>query len=110
MILAGDIGGTKTRLALFTATGERLESIVEETFPSREHGGLVEIVRSFVAQQQVSVPHAGFGVAGPVMHSRSETTNSPWVVDARQLAGQFGIASVVLINDLEANAYGVAAL
>jgi len=110
MILAGDIGGTKTRLALFTAAGERLESCVEETFPSREHGGLDEIVRAFVSQQQVSVTHAGFGVAGPVKHSRSETTNLPWVVDARQLAGQLGIASVVLINDLEANAYGVAAL
>ena len=110
MILAGDIGGTKTRLALFTATGERLESIVEETFPSREHSGLDEIVRAFVSQQQMSVTHAGFGVAGPVKHSRSETTNLPWVVDARQLAGQLGIASVVLINDLEANAYGVAAL
>ncbi|HJY80052.1 MAG TPA: glucokinase, partial [Candidatus Binatia bacterium] len=108
--LAGDIGGTKTRLALFTAAGERLESCVEETFPSREHGGLDEIVRAFVSQQQVSVTHAGFGVAGPVKHSRSETTNLPWVVDARQLAGQLGIASVVLINDLEANAYGVAAL
>jgi len=110
MILAGDIGGTKTRLALFTAAGERLESCVEETFPSREHGGLNEIVRAFVSQQQMSVTHAGFGVAGPVKHSRSETTNLPWVVDARQLAGQLGIASVVLINDLEANAYGVAAL
>jgi len=110
MILAGDIGGTKTRLALFTAAEERLESCVEETFPSREHGGLDEIVRAFVSQQQVSVTHAGFGVAGPVKHSRSETTNLPWVVDARQLAGQLGIASVVLINDLEANAYGVAAL
>lgn len=110
MILAGDIGGTKTRLALFTAVGERLESLVEETFPSREHGGLDEIVRTFVSTQQVSVAHAGFGVAGPVKHGRCETTNLPWVVDARQLAGQLGIASVVLINDLEANAYGVAAL
>jgi len=110
MILAGDIGGTKTRLALFTAVGERLESLAEEIFPSREHGGLDEIVRTFVSKQQVSVTHAGFGVAGPVKHGRCETTNLPWVVDARQLAGQLGIASVVLINDLEANAYGVAAL
>jgi glucokinase len=110
MILAGDIGGTKTRLALFTTVGERLESLAEETFPSREHGGLDEIVRTFVSKQQVSVTHAGFGVAGPVKHGRCETTNLPWVVDARQLARQLGIASVVLINDLEANAYGVATL
>ncbi len=110
MILAGDIGGTKTRLAFFTVEGERLQSLVEETFPSRQYGGLDDIVRVFMSQQQVSVTHAGFGIAGPVKHGRCETTNLPWVVDARQLASQLGIASVALINDLEANAYGVAVL
>ena len=111
MILAGDIGGTKTRLAFFTVAGERLQSLGEETFLSRHYGGLEEIVRVFMSQQQVSVTHAGFGIAGPVKHGRCETTNLPWVVvDARQLASQLGIASVALINDLEANAYGVATL
>ncbi len=110
MILAGDIGGTKTRLAFFTVTGERLQSLGEETVPSRQYGGLGEIVRTFVSKQQVPVTQAGFGIAGPVKHGRCETTNLPWVVDARQLASHLGIASVALINDLEANAYGVAAL
>jgi len=110
MILAGDIGGTKTRLAFFTTDGESVKSVVEETFHSREYGGLGEIVHTFVTKHQLSLTHAGFGVAGPVIDGYSETTNLPWVIDARQLAGQLGLASVALINDLEANAYGVAAL
>jgi glucokinase len=110
MILAGDIGGTKTRLAFFTTAGERVTSLVEETFPSHHYNGLDEIVRAFVARRQESITHAGFGVAGPVIHGRSETTNLPWVIDAQQLATQLGLASVALINDLEANAYGVALL
>jgi len=110
MILAGDIGGTKTRLAFFTVAGERLQSLGEETFLSRHYGGLEEIVRAFVSRQQLTVTHGGFGIAGPVKHGRCETTNLPWVVDARQLANQLGIASVALLNDLEANAYGVVTL
>ena len=110
MILAGDIGGTKTRLAFFTTDGERLKSVVEETFHSREYGGLGEIVHAFLAKHQLAPAHAAFGVAGPVINGRSETTNLPWLIDAHQLATQLGLASVALLNDLEANAYGVAAL
>jgi glucokinase len=110
MILAGDIGGTKTRLAFFMTVGERLKSVAEETFPSHEYRGLGEIVHTFLARHQISPAQAGFGVAGPVIHGRSETTNLPWVIDAQQLATQLGIASVALLNDLEANAHGVAML
>src|SRR5262245_45723088 len=110
MILAGDIGGTKTRLAFFASDGERLRPLEEETFPSREHGGFAEIVDTFVSKHQRAVTYAGFGIAGPVKHGRCEATNLPWVVDARQLAVQLRLASVALINDLEANAYGVASL
>src|SRR5712691_1506078 len=110
MILAGDIGGTKTRLAFFTIAEERITSLVEETFPSHHYSGLDEIVRAFVSRRQESITHAGFGVAGPVIDGRCETTNLPWVIDAQHLANQLGLASVALINDLEANAYGVAIL
>jgi glucokinase len=110
MILAGDIGGTNTRLAFFTIAGDRLSSVVEETFPSREHSSLDEIVRQFVATHRHPVSLAGFGIAGPVKGGRSETTNLPWMVDAQQLAGELGLPTVALINDLEANAYGIAAL
>jgi glucokinase len=110
MILAGDIGGTKTRIAYFTTDTGRLRSVIEETFSSREHGSLDEIVQTFRAKYQATITQAGFGIAGPVKNGRCEATNLPWVVDARLLADQLGIASVALLNDLEANAYGIATL
>lgn len=110
MILAGDIGGTKTILAFFQAEGGRLRPIMEATFPSREYANLDEIVNKFVSMHNLPLTHACFGIAGPVKHGRSETTNLPWVVDAKVLASKLGLEMVGLINDLEANAYGIAAL
>lgn len=111
MILAGDIGGTHTRLALFGVEGERLlQSVVEDVFPSGEFASLDEIVSQFVSAHQLPIERACFGIAGPIKHGRSEATNLPWVVDARQLTVELGIKQVRLINDLEANAYGLAAL
>jgi glucokinase len=110
MILAGDIGGTNSRLAHFEVVQGRVQPIVEETFPSRGSASLDDIVRTFVTKHNLRVMHACFGIAGPIRHGRSETINLPWVVDAEQLAQQLGLATVWLINDLEANAYGVAAL
>lgn len=110
MILAGDIGGTNTRLGFFTVAGERLACVVEDTFPSRAHGGLAEIVSQFLSAHNLSVSFACFGIAGPIKQGRSETTNLPWVVDAQQLASTLGLPVVILINDLEANAYGIATL
>jgi len=107
MILAGDIGGTKTTVALFERD---LALVVEKTFHSREHAGLGEIVRGFVAENRQPVERACFGVAGPVREGRCKTTNLPWVVDARDLAADLGLRSVGLINDLEASAWGLAAL
>ncbi|HEU4401441.1 MAG TPA: glucokinase [Candidatus Polarisedimenticolia bacterium] len=110
MILAGDIGGTRTRLALFEAEGRGPAQVDGETFASREHGGLAEIVAKFLAGRPGRVSRACFGIAGPVRDGRCETTNLPWVVDARDLARDLRIESARLINDLEANAYGLAAL
>lgn len=110
MILAGDVGGTKTYLAFFQAGGKRLKPVVEGMFPSREHAGLAEIVHQFVSAHGLRVERACFGVAGPIKHGRCEATNLAWVVDARQLASELGIETVGLMNDLEANAYGIAAL
>src|SRR6266446_2840809 len=105
MILAGDIGGTKTNLAFFTE-GPALQAVVQQTFVSHEHAGLDEIVRRFVTQHQLDVRMAAFGVAGPVHNGRSQTTNLPWVVDAVNLASELGIPKAWVINDLEATAYG----
>ncbi len=110
MILAGDIGGTNTRLAVVEAAGDRLRLVAEATFPSHDYAGLEAVLKAFASAQRLPVGQACFGVAGPVRHGRCEATNLPWVVDARSLAKELGLGTVGLINDLEANAYGIAAL
>lgn len=106
MILAGDIGGTHTRLALFSEQGE-LTLSSEQKFSSREFRGLEEIVQKFLAGRHIL--KACFGVAGPVRRQRCQATNLPWVIDAASLGRAF-CAPVRLLNDLEANAYGLNAL
>ena len=110
MILAGDIGGTNTRLALFTQQGGRLEAVVEDTFASREHPNLTAIVKKFLSSRNVSVEIACFGVAGPVQRGRTQATNLPWLVDARRLEQELRIHTVHLLNDLEAAAHAIALL
>lgn len=110
MILVGDIGGTNTRLAVFEAQDNHLQLVIHDTFPSRTHANLDEIVQHFVHTHQVRAALACFGVAGPVRHGRCEATNLPWVVDAHHLAQVVGLDTVWLINDLEAQAYGTAVI
>lgn len=110
MILAGDIGGTNTRLAVFDVNDGRLQSVIEETFPSREHASLDEIVQQFTSSLNFQIHAACFGIAGPIRNGRCETTNLAWIVDANQLQKSLAIERVTLINDLEANAYGISAL
>jgi glucokinase len=107
MILAGDIGGTSTRLALFEIRGGQLLPIERETFSSRAYKSLNEIVGEFLQAHPVKVEHAAFGIAGPVRQGRVEATNLPWVIDAAQLASELVAANVSLLNDLEANTYGI---
>jgi glucokinase len=109
MILAGDVGGTNTRIAFF-APDELHRPQFAETFPSRDHGGLEEIVRAFVSRREIRVSVACVGVAGPVRDGRCEATNLPWIVDSRSLAKCLALDSASVINDLEANAYGLASL
>ena len=106
MILAGDIGGTHTRLALF----EKGELRREHAYPSRSYSGLQEIVYEYLQQEGVKIDVASFGIAGPVRNGVCKATNLPWQVDAHQLGEALKIPSVHLLNDLEANAYGVLAL
>lgn len=110
MILAGDIGGTKVNLACFEVSGQRVLRGITDTYPSREHSNLAEIVRAFISAHNLTVEYASFGIAGPVKKGRAQLTNLPWVVDARELTRELGLKRTWLINDLEANAYGISGL
>lgn len=107
MILAGDIGGTNARLALFEPGAGGPSLVALETYPSREHGSLEEIVRRFREHHGGRVRAAALGIAGPVAEGRVATTNLPWVVDASALGRVLGLRDVVLMNDLEALAWSL---
>lgn len=107
MILAGDIGGTNTRLVL-CEHATAIDRAAVQTFPSRDHAGLDEVIAAFLAGRPAP-GLACFGIAGPVRNGRVVTTNLPWVVDAAELSQRFG-ARTWLINDLEANAHGLPVL
>jgi len=107
MILAADIGGTSSRLAVFDVKAGQLRRVVQERYASAGHNRLEEIVRVFQSSHRLSIDRACFAVAGPVIGGRSDAPNLPWSVDASLLAREIGLASVGLLNDLEANAYGI---
>jgi len=132
MILAGDIGGTKTNLALYEWSTERVEPVRLETFHSADYKSLEEILEEFltppkppmqlddfeavasskeevepISEEPLKIAAACFGVAGPVIENHSQTTNLPWVVNGAAIAKQFEIPRVQLLNDLEATAYGI---
>jgi glucokinase len=109
MFLAGDIGGTKTNLAVYGYHNGLLEVQKLASFSSRDHATLAEIVRAFLGADS-SIRHACFGVAGPVKDGRVQVTNLPWVVDAAALQAELHFQQVSLLNDLEANAFGIATL
>jgi len=110
MILAGDIGGTHARLAFFDVSNGHYRLVSASVFPSREYSGLDEIVCKFVDDASVHPDAACFGVAGPVRNGRVETSNLPWIIESESLAGELKLRKTVLINDLEANAWGIATL
>jgi glucokinase len=110
MILAGDIGGTNARLAYFQTQSGNLRLIAEHIFPSREYGGLGEIVSKFLKETSARPEVACFGIAGPVHNGRVETSNLPWIIEQSRLAQQIQLPTTLLINDLEANAWGIGAL
>jgi glucokinase len=107
MILAGEIGATRTRLAAFETQGNRLQSVVEKSYVSQQHDGLSGILADFIKTEGIPVHSACLGVAGPVRGGRSKISNLPWTIDAREVAQQLRLTSVGLLNDLEAYAYGV---
>ncbi len=109
MILAGDIGGTHTRLALFDNQSE-LKMGAQETFSSGDFPDLLPIVQKFLQMHSASVEKACFGIAGPIHNGKCQATNLPWVVDGDKLAQVLKLEHVQLLNDLEANAWGLRVL
>ncbi|NGX55043.1 MAG: Glucokinase [Chlamydiae bacterium] len=108
MIVAGDIGGTKAKLALFE---ENLEPKQIATVPSRKYPNLHTIIREYLEQcGNPEVSAAVFALPGPVENGICATTNLPWVIDSKVLATECGIPAIHLLNDLEANAYGIETL
>ncbi|MCW8821797.1 MAG: glucokinase [Sulfurovum sp.] len=108
MILAGDIGGTKTNLALFEIQEDTLVMQVQQQFASREFSSLTEVIMAFEKQTSMAQVNAAcFGIAGPIIDGRCRTTNLPWDISTVDLQKHLHIDKVRLMNDLEATAYGM---
>lgn len=109
-VLSGDIGGTKTRLAVFDVTGTQLDCVAERDYPSRDFATLQAVLEDFLDAGTAQLDAACFGIAGPVRNNTVHVTNLPWRISADEIAARFGFPRVTLLNDLEANAWGVPAL
>ncbi len=114
MILAGDVGGTKVHLALYRFEQAALQHVRDQKFSAPQYPDLQSIVREFLAvdgaqgpQNSDTIDAACFGVPGPVRKNVIRLTNLPWTLDSRQLARDLDIEHLFLINDLEANGYGI---
>lgn len=110
VVLAGDIGGTSARLAFFEVRAGSLVSLAEHTYPSRQYGALENIALEFASTAGIKAQRACFGLPGPVRDGRVVTSNLAWTVDASVMARALDLPSVTLLNDLEANAHGIACL
>jgi glucokinase len=110
LVLAGDIGGTKTRLAVCEVAGSQLETLVEHSYPSQEYSALEDVIDAFLDTHEHRPQTACFGVAGPVRDAESRITNLPWHISAATIASRFRLRRAGLLNDLEATAWGIQAL
>jgi glucokinase len=110
MLLAGDIGGTKTTLAIYAPEQGLRAPLATATFPSAQFPSLEAIVRAFLAQVPYTADRACFGVAGPVVEGSATITNLPWVMSEATLCQELGLSVVRLLNDLEAIAHAVPSL
>src|SRR5664279_1248663 len=109
LVLAGDIGATKTNLALFKVEGENMISLRETQYKSNDYKNIIELTSTFI-KNNLLPDSICFGVAGPVLNGHANLSNIKWEIDSNELSGHFGIKKVCLINDLEATAYGLAML
>ena len=109
-LLAGDVGGTKTDLAIYSSEIGLGQPIAETTLPSGDYTSLDDLVQAFVYESGVEIERACFGVAGPVVNGRATITNLPWIIEEAKLAETLHATSVSLLNDLDAVARSIAHL
>ena len=102
MILAGDVGGTKTRLSIYELLEGKPVQRANEQYSSVGSTGLAPIVQKFLADKKVSIETACFGIPGPVINGMARTTNLPWLLSERELSNELHIPNVKLVNDLVA--------
>jgi glucokinase len=107
MLLAGDVGGTKTHLGVFSKEKGPREPLVEAVFQNADYPDFEAVLREFLIPVKQSIHKACFGVSGPVMDGQCRITNLPWIIREKQIQHVFQIASVRLINDLEATANAI---
>lgn len=107
--LAGDIGGTKTRIAVVEVSGTQVRIVHEVSYVSRDHAAFEALLDDFLSGNDTP-SHAAFGIAGPVRGRVVQTTNLPWRIDADALQQRYGFTRCTLLNDLEATACGLPAL
>ena len=110
IVLAGDVGGTQTRLALFEVDGTDLIPLIEKNYSSSAFPTFDLIIKDFIAIENFEAGSICIGIAGPVRNGICETTNLPWSIDIQKIARTASIDRAVLINDLVANAWGIQAL
>ncbi len=110
LVLAGDIGGTKSNLAFFRGAPDAPESVVEQRYQNRDFTSLAEVLRRFLADTGLTAATACFGVAGAVVAGASHLPNLGWRLSETELARNLDLESVRLLNDLEANAFGIPTL
>ena len=101
MLIAGDIGGTKTNIGMYSREKGARKPLVERSFPSKQYDSLEAIVDEFLKSENSTVDTAAFGIAGPVSGSTVKTTNRPWVVSEETIAKKLKVKRAYLINDLE---------
>lgn len=108
MILAGDIGGTKTNLALYTYKDGALEIQVQHQFVSQKYQNFSDVIEEFISSYKIeNIEAVCLGIAGPIINGVCKTTNLPWTIDLKELQIVCNTSKVKLLNDLEATAYGM---
>jgi glucokinase len=110
VVLAADVGGTKTNMALFEVKEAQFVLLKEISYHTKDYKSFIDMVESFLQDKKIEIDSICLGVAGPVVDGKVQGTNFPWYIDSKEISKELGITSVSIINDMEANAYGLGAL